>query len=177
MDNHNDFDNVSWRNDPESDNSRPNTAEASRPLPTRNASTKRPTQSAQTLQAGQFADPVDLAGVGDGIIECTVDSPLKENDGTKDAHISYLVTTHVRRSLQQCSDSILILATVRLSILPETHLLHPSPIHRLCLSQKYTLPEFPSLCRPPITREEQPTTCARGGLQYRIHIASSLVVA
>ncbi|KAI5285394.1 intercellular trafficking and secretion [Ascosphaera acerosa] len=31
----------------------------------------------------------------DGVLECTVDAPLKENDGTKDAYISYLVTTHV----------------------------------------------------------------------------------
>lgn len=96
MDDHNDFDNVSWRNDVESDNSRPNTAEASKPLSPRNVSSKRTISRTQMPQAGQFADPVDLAGVGDGVIECTVDSPLKENDGTKDAHISYLITTHVR---------------------------------------------------------------------------------
>lgn len=46
-------------------------------------------------QAGPLADAVDLAGIGDGVLECQVDSPLKENDGTKDAYISYLVTTHV----------------------------------------------------------------------------------
>ena len=46
-------------------------------------------------QAGPLADAVDLAGIGDGVLECRVDSPLKENDGTKDAYISYLVTTHV----------------------------------------------------------------------------------
>ena len=47
-------------------------------------------------QAGENADATDLAGIGvDGILECTVDTPLKENDGTKDAYVSYLVTTHV----------------------------------------------------------------------------------
>lgn len=46
-------------------------------------------------QAGPLADAVDLAGIGDGMLECSVDAPLKENDGTKDAYISYLVTTHV----------------------------------------------------------------------------------
>ncbi|KAI9741105.1 MAG: intercellular trafficking and secretion [Cirrosporium novae-zelandiae] len=46
------------------------------------------------LQAGSTADAVDLAGIGDGRLDCTVDTPLKENDGTKDAYISYLVTTH-----------------------------------------------------------------------------------
>ena len=38
----------------------------------------------------------DVEGVdAGGVLECIVDTPLKENDGTKDAYISYLVTTHV----------------------------------------------------------------------------------
>jgi len=37
---------------------------------------------------------LDLAGVGDGTLECTVTSPIKENDGTKDIFVSYLVTTN-----------------------------------------------------------------------------------
>jgi sorting nexin-4 len=40
-------------------------------------------------------DPLDLAGVGGGTLECTVSSPIKENEGTKDVFVSYLVTTHV----------------------------------------------------------------------------------
>lgn len=44
-------------------------------------------------------DPLDLAGVGDGILECTVTAPIKENDGTKDVFVSYLVTTHVCAAL------------------------------------------------------------------------------
>ena len=47
-------------------------------------------------QAGRNADAVDLAGIGEGRLECTVEKPLKENDGTKDAYVSYQVTTHVR---------------------------------------------------------------------------------
>ncbi|KAJ9648452.1 intercellular trafficking and secretion [Coniosporium tulheliwenetii] len=35
-------------------------------------------------------DPLDF---NEGRLECTVDKPQKENDGTKDAYISYLVTT------------------------------------------------------------------------------------
>lgn len=46
-------------------------------------------------QAGHLADRVDLGGIGDGRLECTVEAPLKENDGTKDAYVSYMVTTHV----------------------------------------------------------------------------------
>lgn len=45
-------------------------------------------------QAGRNADAVDLAGPGEGRLDCTVSSPQKENDGTKDAYVSYLVTTH-----------------------------------------------------------------------------------
>ncbi|RAL68012.1 hypothetical protein DID88_008736 [Monilinia fructigena] len=45
-------------------------------------------------QAGPSADAIDLAGVGEGVLECLVGSPIKENDGTKDAFVSYLVTTH-----------------------------------------------------------------------------------
>ncbi|KAH6711367.1 putative sorting nexin-4 [Leptodontidium sp. 2 PMI_412] len=37
---------------------------------------------------------MDLAGVGEGVLECTVTQPIKENDGTKDAYVSYLVTTN-----------------------------------------------------------------------------------
>lgn len=40
-------------------------------------------------------DPLDSAGVGDSTLECTVTTPIKENDGTKDVFVSYLVTTHV----------------------------------------------------------------------------------
>lgn len=93
----NDFDNVSWRNEPESDHSRPNTAGPSdadgrnfRP----GFDDKRRTSNS-SAHMGQNVDRVDLGGIGDGMLDCTVDTPLKENDGTKDAYISYLVTTQV----------------------------------------------------------------------------------
>jgi len=47
-----------------------------------------------SMQAGRNADDLDLAGVGNSTLECTVTQPMKENDGTKDAYVSYLVTTH-----------------------------------------------------------------------------------
>jgi sorting nexin-4 len=52
-----------------------------------------------TLQVGRNADIMDLAGVGEAKLECTVTHPLKENDGSKDAYMSYLVTTIVRTSM------------------------------------------------------------------------------
>ncbi|KAJ9216612.1 hypothetical protein DTO166G4_1828 [Paecilomyces variotii] len=99
MDHHDDFDNVSWRNDPESDQSRPPTSGTDIEEPHRADrdinGKRRMSSTSDEPQAGPLADAVDLAGIGDGVLEVTVDSPLKENDGTKDAYISYLVTTHL----------------------------------------------------------------------------------
>ena len=98
MDDHADFDSVSWPHEPEREHSQPPTT---RPdvhesnLPIRPVNGKRSMSTHNEQQAGEHADRVDLAGIGDGILECTVDTPLKENDGTKDAYVSYLVTTHV----------------------------------------------------------------------------------
>lgn len=94
----NDFDSVSWQNDPDSDSSRPTTAGTSRPDETAYGakSTGKRKASHSSAQAGADADPVDLAGIGDGRLDCTVDTPLKENDGTKDSYVSYMVTTKVR---------------------------------------------------------------------------------
>jgi sorting nexin-4 len=100
MDDHGDFDSVSWRNEPESDRSRPTSAETPHEttLPTRISNGKRRLSSQHPnheAQAGELAEPVDLGGIGDGVLDCTVGSPLKENDGTKDAYVSYLITTTV----------------------------------------------------------------------------------
>ena len=46
-------------------------------------------------QAGPNADAIDLAGVGQGQLVTAVSDPMTENDGTKDAFVSYLVTTEV----------------------------------------------------------------------------------
>jgi hypothetical protein len=50
---------------------------------------------AGTAQVGLNADPLDTAGLDGATLECTVTLPLKENDGTKDTYVSYLVTTTV----------------------------------------------------------------------------------
>lgn len=111
MDDHADFDSVSWPHEPEQDGTQPPTA---RPdahegtLPTRPVNGKRSMVEHNEPQAGEYADGVDLGGIGDGILECTVDMPLKENDGTKDAYVSYLITTNVifllGRMPRYCSD-------------------------------------------------------------------------
>ena len=101
-----DFDSVSWQNDPESDNSRPATAGTSRPdeatFGSKSSGKRKANHSSTQAAAVAAADHVDLAGIGDGVLDCTVDTPLKENDGTKDAYISYLVTTNVRFCHVKC---------------------------------------------------------------------------
>lgn len=47
---------------------------------------------------GKVALPEDTTGNGH-ILDCTVGTPIKENDGSKDAFVSYLITTHVRLCL------------------------------------------------------------------------------
>lgn len=37
----------------------------------------------------------DAPSLGYDKLECTVGTPIKENDGTKDAFVSYLITTNV----------------------------------------------------------------------------------
>ena len=96
MDN-NDFDSISWGNEGEAQESSPgskrtSTGDRSRARP---SSSGKQRASSVEPQVGRKADPLDLAGVGDGRLDCTVDTPQKENDGTKDVFVSYLVTTHV----------------------------------------------------------------------------------
>lgn len=128
MDQHDDFDSVSWRQDPESDVSRPTTSGTDAdfsPESDHDVNGKRRMSSGhEERQAGPLADAVDMSSIGDGVLECRVDSPLKENDGTKDAYISYLVTTHVSacrfliRSIVQ--RPVLTSGTDRFQVIPET---------------------------------------------------------
>ncbi len=47
-------------------------------------------------QAGHDADAQDLAGPGaHGYLQCKVDKPQKEAEGTQNAYISYLATSDV----------------------------------------------------------------------------------
>lgn len=93
-----DFSNVSWQNDPRSGISRTN---SSRSVEERNgvggssSNGMRQDGNSNAPHPEGIDDPLDLAGVGGGTLECTVSSPIKENEGTKDVFVSYLVTTHV----------------------------------------------------------------------------------
>ena len=90
-----DFANVSWQNNPAGQGTAPfstslrDEGDGTGPG---NANGKRRESGGQL---GRNADPMDLAGVEGGVLECTVSNPNKENDGSKDAYVSYLVTTNV----------------------------------------------------------------------------------
>ena len=94
------FDNVSWRDEPINEQAKPAAGPSEQNISSPpNSTPHRKRRTSSPAQAGHLADAVDLAGIADGHLDCIVDKPLKENDGSKDAYISYLVTTHVRRGL------------------------------------------------------------------------------
>ena len=102
------FDNISWQNDIETEAPRdaPPTPSAEPSIVQRQEINGKGKSSSSDAQAGHQADALDLAGVGDGTLLCTVGSPQKENDGTKDAFMSYLITTKVRVLRHSCLASI-----------------------------------------------------------------------
>lgn len=54
-------------------------------------------------EPGLHSDELGAHALGPEQLECTVTSPIKENDGTKDAFVSYLITTHVSLSISCCA--------------------------------------------------------------------------
>jgi sorting nexin-4 len=97
------FSNVSWQNDPRSTTSRKITSsslDGREVAGSSNVNGMRQGVGSGAQPREGITDPLDLAGIGDGVLECTVTAPIKENDGTKDVFVSYLVTTHVCAALR-----------------------------------------------------------------------------
>ena len=93
----NDFDSVQWTREQELSSSPEN---PQIPPPKLKSNGKR-RQSNTAKSPSQPRNPAGelpyLQGIEkQGYLECAVDGPQKESDGTKDAYVSYLVTTHVR---------------------------------------------------------------------------------
>ena len=164
-----DFDSVSWQNEGNDDSSRPATAtsnEPGEPVYGANSSGKRKAKHASG-QAGSNADAVDLAGIGEGRLDCTVDTPIKEHDGTKDAYVSYLVTTRVRvraRSLQTSSSTrgiIVDIMTDRFCVVLKIYCQGPPTLHRLRLPIQIPLSRVPAMRSPTSPRQAQNGVCSR----------------
>lgn len=75
------FSNVSW-----SDHVQQQTASAIPPAEEPGHTMEGPGQGIEYEQSN---------ALGGERLECTVGTPIKENDGTKDAFVSYLITTNV----------------------------------------------------------------------------------
>lgn len=89
-----DFANVSWQSDEQKADQGHATSNRESSDDMGPGNTQRPRHDS-VGPMGRNADPMDLAGVGDAVLHCEVTTPIKENDGTKDAYVSYLVTTTV----------------------------------------------------------------------------------
>ena len=89
----NDFDSVQWRRD----DSQPESPVQSPPAKLKsNGKRRQSSNNPEPQLPNPNSDSVDNAGIGkDGFLDCTVDRPQKENDGTTNAYVSYLLTTHV----------------------------------------------------------------------------------
>ena len=56
-----------------------------------------------TERNGHNAYESDAPGTNDReVLDCVVSEPLKENEGSKDTFVSYLITTNVRKLEMSC---------------------------------------------------------------------------
>lgn len=85
------FSNISWQSET---NNGVEAGQSSASMP--NIGAEPP--SSEDQRRGQELENQDPGLSGD-ILECTVSEPHKESDGTKDAFVSYLITTNVRMCL------------------------------------------------------------------------------
>ncbi|PUU81153.1 hypothetical protein B9Z19DRAFT_972387 [Tuber borchii] len=76
------FNSIQWRNTSDDEEEEPSSHPSASDFP-----------NGEEPQAGRNADKIDIAGVGNGTLETKVSDPQTENEGTKDAFVSYLVTT------------------------------------------------------------------------------------
>lgn len=88
------FSNISWH----SDQNHPGASSHPRAGPLDGQDSDSPDVKPQQPEGVNPADiqPLEDTGMGGEILECTVSEPLTENAGTKDAYVSYLITTNVR---------------------------------------------------------------------------------
>lgn len=78
------FSNISWHSEQNPDAAGPSTSASHDP--------NSPDYNGH--RTGEEGD-LDNGHSGGEILECVVSEPHKENDGTKDAYVSYLITTNV----------------------------------------------------------------------------------
>jgi len=159
----NDYESVRWER-PETDGAEDQSEVEARgsTLPQRpkaNAQERRQDSHSGT-QPDHTADKVDLAGItSEGFLVCIVEKPQKENEGTKEAYVSYSISTHVswiRQKFCWCSTKTNTSRPVRLQDIREGQILGPEKIYRLPLPLQSSLPPISSSCSSPASRQAQP---------------------
>lgn len=85
---HDQFSNISWHSER---NAGVEPASGAAGQPAHESTTPDFESSRQEARRTRSSDP----GHAGEIIECTVSEPHKENEGTKDTYVSYLITTNV----------------------------------------------------------------------------------
>ncbi|KAK8103927.1 sorting nexin-4 [Apiospora kogelbergensis] len=91
IDQQDNFSNISWHSDQHGDGLGPATSNASIPTYEHSHDGSSPAEHPEMEGNPERLDP----GLSGDILECAVAEPRKESDGTKDAFVSYLVTTSV----------------------------------------------------------------------------------
>lgn len=86
------FSNISWHSQQNRDSAGPSTSAAHGPAQSPEFAPSRP--DGNRTGGGDEAS-LDPGHAGGEILECIVSDPHKENDGTKDAYVSYMITTNV----------------------------------------------------------------------------------
>lgn len=127
---HDDFSNVSWHTEQNE------AAESSSSVTGPN-----PDDSDRNGHSAFDSDTADTTG--QEVLDCTVSEPLKENDGSKDTFVSYLITTNVRQLAsfvpvicRAATEGCLRANTATtddLCYLPEITSISPPSVHRFCL--------------------------------------------
>ena len=112
-------------------------------------SSQSPSEEVSTPEFGRHSPAGDedlVPGRSGEILECTVSEPHKENDGTKDAYVSYLINTNVSYRWQglcvaQCqsnhpaSTNRRVIGTIdNVLQLPAIRHIRATAIYRFCLS-------------------------------------------
>lgn len=131
----NDFDNVTWSNE-----SSQAAAAITPPVP------------------HPAADHIDLAGIDSGALDCEVGAPLREG-ASKDAYISYMVTTTVSLYTMLIDPGLPI---DRLQILPKAYNTSPTTFHGLCILIQKSLIRLSSLRRTTTSRQTADGVRERG---------------
>ncbi|KAL2017399.1 hypothetical protein VTK56DRAFT_2242 [Thermocarpiscus australiensis] len=88
--------NISWHSEQNHSPAGPSTSASQEPAHSSDYSRTRPDANRTGSERGHGA-----GHAGGEILECVVSEPHKENDGTKDAYVSYLITTHTTFSTFQ----------------------------------------------------------------------------